>query len=81
MLDTQCLSFPSSSISAFDRPLPTSVRMPPEIGVFISKVMYENQLKSSERHLIQDHECLKFIDVRIGREEMQGSSWIVRLSH
>ena len=51
-------------------------RMPVPLGNFISKHAYNSKLISS--HKITDSACIKFIDVRKGKEERVGSSWKVR---
>ncbi|KAH9925853.1 P-loop containing nucleoside triphosphate hydrolase protein [Epithele typhae] len=53
--------------------LDTQYRMPIQLGRFISKHVYDAKLKSV--HGILTRNCVRFVDVRIGREERVGSSW------
>lgn len=56
---------------------PFADRMPPEVGNFVSGAMYEGKLKSNPEHIVPGFSCLKFVDVAIGEEKMQNTSWIV----
>ncbi|KAG8994071.1 hypothetical protein FRB94_010188 [Tulasnella sp. JGI-2019a] len=54
--------------------LDTQYRMPVPIGQFISRNVYDSKLKSS--HSIKDLDCLKLVDVEVGFEEVDKTSWI-----
>ena len=53
--------------------------MPPQIGQFISKYVYEGQLESWEKHPVQHELSCQFIDVADGCEKPDGNSFKVRL--
>ena len=60
--------------------MPGEDRMPVPLGNFISRTVYDSQLKSE--HRIQDiktSKCVLFVDVRKGSEERAGESWKVRI--
>jgi hypothetical protein len=53
-------------------------RMPPQIGDFISETVYDNKLMSNPLHPITGSVmACYFIDVKQGREERSGTSWLV----
>ncbi|KAG8883769.1 Small subunit (SSU) processome component [Tulasnella sp. 331] len=54
--------------------LDTQYRMPVPIGQFISKHVYQDELQS--KHSITSLESLKFVDVAIGNEKTQKTSWV-----
>ncbi|THV07311.1 hypothetical protein K435DRAFT_710061 [Dendrothele bispora CBS 962.96] len=57
--------------------LDTQYRMPPQIGYFISKEVYDSKLNSNPSHPIQDSTiACHFVDVNEGQEIMNGTSWI-----
>ncbi|KAG9019604.1 hypothetical protein FRB90_012450, partial [Tulasnella sp. 427] len=51
-------------------------RMPNEIGTFVSVVMYNRQLRSNHAYNISGFDCVKFVDVAVGEEEVEGTSWV-----
>lgn len=50
-------------------------RMPTQIGDFISRVVYNDKLKSI--HKVTSLNCLAFVDANLGKEESEGKSWKV----
>lgn len=50
--------------------------MPIELGRFISDAMYESKLKSHSEN-VKGTACIRAINVRKGKEELDGSSWKV----
>ncbi|KAG8921563.1 hypothetical protein FRC02_000174 [Tulasnella sp. 418] len=58
--------------------LDTQYRMPDKIGDFISKAFYGAKLKSHKK--VEGYECMRFVDVSTGHEQLKGTSWIVSLS-
>jgi len=53
--------------------------MPIPIGNFISKYVYDSQLKSE--HPVSGTNSCYFIDVKDGVEKFSGRSWQVRFGH
>ncbi|KIO27806.1 hypothetical protein M407DRAFT_55818, partial [Tulasnella calospora MUT 4182] len=56
--------------------LDTQYRMPPEIGNFVSMVMYARELHSWSDHRVPGFDCTKFVDVAVGDEEPANTSWV-----
>ncbi|KAG8915393.1 hypothetical protein FRC01_003678 [Tulasnella sp. 417] len=56
--------------------LDTQYRMPPEIGNFVSVVMYDRYLRSWSKHGVPGHDCIKFVDVAVGDEKEANTSWV-----
>lgn len=50
--------------------------MPIELGRFISDAMYESKLNSHSEN-VKGTACIRAINVRKGKEELDGSSWKV----
>jgi hypothetical protein len=54
-------------------------RMPPQIGDFVSKAVYDGKLLSNPLHPVKNSvTACHFVDVAEGKEEFQGTSWMVR---
>ena len=49
--------------------------MPQELGRFISTHVYDDKLRSV--HEVSDLACVAFVNASKGREEQQGTSWVV----
>ncbi|KDQ57098.1 hypothetical protein JAAARDRAFT_130885 [Jaapia argillacea MUCL 33604] len=56
--------------------LDTQYRMPPQVGDFISKAVYEGQLNSNPQHPIVNTTSCYFIDVVNGQEMANGDGWM-----
>lgn len=56
--------------------------MPPQIGAFISREVYNDKLESNPEHPIKSATlACRFIDVVGAAEQKSGTSWVVRASH
>ena len=76
-LDTQCrFLLPSQVWCCVDR-VPMADRMPTVIGNFISRHVYDSELRTV--HSIHTPTCCRFVDVSNGREIKKGVSWMVRV--
>ena len=76
-LDTQCTSVLPSKVESRVNYSPLVDRMPTVIGNFISRHVYDSELRT--QHAIESLTCCRFVDVSNGKEAKKGVSWVVRV--
>lgn len=56
--------------------------MPPQIGDYISKEVYDSKLESNPKHPVpKSTPSCHFIDIAEGKEQKDGTSWVVCYIH
>jgi hypothetical protein len=76
-LDTQCTFLTSPQVECHVDHSSVVDRMPTVIGYFISRQVYNSQLRTV--HDTNTLTCCRFVDVSNGKEFKKGLSWVVRV--